>query len=387
MPHFIDTTNLPAHLTRAERQYIEHLQAQNKDDSLRHYLLIECWNEDEQDWQPALFYEPTHDVVQALISELAPFWTHAQQPVFCACSQQYRRLLDAYREVEAATTTFIIPQKAIHACLAAIKADIATWKAQAASMQQDLEKAALMPDADEVKRLKDSLDMLANLIPRHEKLLTQARQLFTTLPNHVFYSQQDVANCVTRLLNDVMRPDEIRQYGALLVEGIQDVGINPTYQQERLAELAAALAPYHAVDLHPRQATLEPCPLCHLPRKYNFLELLIGDAHLFNRFITQLVGGKVRPKHLPRLLQALELWLFANNEADDAYQKKMFPAGSLTGMMLTTFRDVISGVKTEIASRLSSSSASTSTTSTGAEIPPPPLPASTPQDNSTISPN
>lgn len=334
MPHFIDLKNPPAHLTRAERQYIEHLQAQNTEDSLRHYLLIECWNEDDQDWQPAMFFEPTHDVVQALISELAPLWTHAQQPVYCTCAQQYQRLLAAYREIEAATTSFVMPKAAIDA------------------------------------------------FTKQPGVKQPAKNAARYLEGKTFFSQQDAANAVYATLSAFLTTEDIQQHGAAMVESVMQTGLDTQAQQTRLAELSAALTPYKAVDLHPRTATLDPCPLCHLPRRYNFIELLIGDAHLFNRVITQLVGGKVRPKHLPRLLQALELWLFANNEADEEYQKKMFPTGnSLTGMMLTTFRGVISEIKTEFASRLSSNSASTTSTSNGADLPPPPLPDATPQGN------
>lgn len=333
MPQFLSTTTLPAHLTRAEREYIEHLQAQNKDDSLRHYLIIECWNEQAQEWQPALFYEPTHEAVQAIFSELTPLWTHAQQTTVCECAQHYHRLLAAYRDIETANTSFVMPKSAVDAFC---------------------KQPGVKQPAKNVARL---------------------------LEGKTLFSQQDAANAVYAVLSGALTDDEIQAFGGTLVEHIQATGIDAALQKTRLAELASALAPYKAVDLHPSIPTLEPCPLCHLPRRYTFLELLLGDVHLLNRLMTQLADGRVRPKHLPRMLQALELWLFSSSAADEEYQKKMFPAGSLTGMMLTTFRDALMEIKAEIASRLSSGSASTSTTSTGADSPPPPLPDAIPPAN------
>ena len=333
MPQFLSPTTLPAHFTRAEREYVEHLQTQNKDDSLRHYLIIECWNEQTQDWQPALFFEPTHEVVQAIFSELTPLWTHAQQAVVCECAQYYHRLLAAYRDVETANTSFVMPKSAVDAFC---------------------KQPGVKQPAKNVARL---------------------------LEGKAFFSQQDAANAVYAMLSGVMSNTDIQSFGGALVENLIDTGLDAALQQKRLAEIAAALAPYKAVDLHPHIPTLEPCLLCHLPRRYSFFELLIGDAQLVSRLMSQLADGRVRPKHVPRMMQALELWLFSSSAADEEYQKKMLPSGSLTGMMLTTFRDALMEIKSEIASRLSSGGASTSTTSTGAGSLPPPLPDAIPPAN------
>ena len=271
--------------------------------------------------------------MQAIFSELMPLWTHAQQAVTCECARYYHRLLAASHEVEAANTSFVMPKAAIDAFC------------KQPGVKQPAKNAARL------------------------------------LEGKTFFSQQDAANAVFAVFSDIMTPQDIQAFGGTLVEHLQATGLDAALQKTRLAELAAALAPYKAVDLHPSIPTLEPCPLCHLPRRYTFLELLLGDAHLLNRLMTQLADGRVRPKHLPRMLQALELWLFSSSAADDEYQKKMFPAGSLTGMMLTTFRDALMEIKAEIASRLSSGSASTSTTSTGADSPPPPLPDAIPPAN------
>lgn len=333
MPQFLSTSTLPAHLTRAEREYIEHLQTQNKDDSLRHYLIIECWDEHAQDWQPALFYEPTHEVVQAIFSELTPLWTHAQQAVVCECAQHYHRLLAAYRDIETANTSFVMPKSAVDAFC------------------------------------------------KQPGVKQPAKNMARLLEGKAFFSQQDAANAVYAVLSGVLTDDEIQAFGGALVEKILDTGLDAALREKRLSEIAAALAPYKAVDLHPHTPTLEPCPICHLPRRYSFFELFIGDAQLVSRLMTQLADGHVRPKHVPRMLQALELWLFSSSAADEAYQKKMFPTGSVTGMMLTTLRAALMEIKTEIASRLSSGGASTSTTSTDAGSPPPPLPDAIPPAN------
>lgn len=331
MPQFIDTSNLPATMTRAERQYVEFLQAQNEKDDLRHYLIIECQNE-KREWQPALFFEPTHEVVQSIISELSPLWTHAHQPAYCQCARQYHRLLTAYRDVEAANISFTLTKSAIDAFC------------------------------------------------KQSGLKAAAKNAARYLEGQVFFSQQDAANAVYAALSEFLDDEEVQRFGGVLVEQVQAGGINPAMQQTRLKDLQTALAPYKAV-VQSAQAAMDECPLCHLPHQASFVELLLADKGLLDRFFALLVGGKVRPKHLPAMLQALELWLFNSSAAEEEYQKKMFPNGSVTGTILKTMKDLLTAVKAEMISRLSYGDASMPTISSSTDSPPPMPPQNLPPAN------
>ena len=338
MPQWIDTTHPPAFLKAAERKYIEAIVDQNKDDSLRHYLIIECWDETGKDWRPALFFEPTHEVMQTLLSELTPLWTHAHQQTFCTCARHYQRLLAAYREIEAATCAFTLTKTAIDAFC------------------------------------------------KQPHLKQPAKNAVRMLEGQTFYSQQDTANAVYAALSPFLTNDEIQAFGAAFVEDVKQGGLDLTKRDLRLKELQAALAVYKLYHA-PQRPTTDECPLCHLPYSFSFFELLLADTGMIDRFMTLLVGGKVRPRYLPRMIQALEFWLFGNTDADSEYEKKMFPNGeSLTGAMLTTMRELFSAIRTELLSRLSFSDASTPSISSHEATPPPPPPLATPDDNSATLP-
>lgn len=331
MPQWIQQ-DLTPDISSVERQYITLLREQNKDDSLRHRIIVQCFHQESGSWREAFFYEPLHCVAQSLMSEFLPVWEHTHQTAYCECLNHYHELLTAYRRIESADTLFV------------------------------MEKAAV----DEFCK---------------QKISHPAKQAIRKLTDRVYATEQAAANSIYAALTTAGVSDEDAQpLGSALLLSMRQTDMTSPVKQNVLRNMQASLTPYKAVDLRPAP-TFEPCPLCHLPRKVSFAAMLLADKSRYDRILNLLDVEGIRVSHLPRVLQAIELWFFTTPENEDDYEKKMFPNGSMTGMMMRMLRKGIEEGKAEILSRLSSDSASTSTTSTGADSPPPPLPDAIPPAN------
>jgi len=329
----IDIDNLPADMSQVERTYLEHLQEENEDPSKMHSTIIRCWFEGDG-FQPVRFYEPTSEIFETVLSEVAPIFTRTNVSPACECADFYYKLQLALNTVKSAVSTLQITSQA----LIDIKGEIpnTTWK-----------------------KLKD-------------------------LKGQLFFSQQEAADALVTCLQSVLSSEQIAEHGDTIMQHLQDAGIDEEVQQKKIVELQSQIDEFHGhVPTKPQPPTREQCPHCHMPHSYSLLELLPQEHKAINRIANAMVGAPIMFRDIPRVFEALELWLFASDS--DLFAKKNMTNITMTNLLMNRFKKWILEVKQSLLEDFGESNGteqpSTDSVLNPLDVPPPPPEPATPEGN------
>lgn len=331
MISFIDLDN-DLSIGQAEHRYISTFLTENEDPAKRHRVPIRCWDEATGSYRAAWFYEPSHEVLQLVLSELGPIWTRTQVSPACVCAGRYYSALAGKAIVESSTTTYQLPLQA--------------W--------QTLNEAGV-PKAV-LKKLK-------------------------ALRGQVYFSQQEASDALVSILRGVLTKAQIEQHGDVIMASMIRTGDDPDARQRRLAELQAILDEFYgAVPQKPAIPTDAPCPFCHLPHRYTFWELLPYEQTALTRIMHALVGAPVMLRDVPKVIEALELWMFAA-DAELFSKKKAGQTPTMTGIVLSNLAAALRELrKSLLGSDDGTPPAATASSSSIADSPPPSIPDDLPAD-------
>jgi hypothetical protein len=329
----IDLQELPPDVTRAEREYLEQLEQENEDPSKQHRRIIRCWIDDQ--YRPVLFYEPTHEVFQTILSEIAPIWAKSQVMPACICPNRYYLSLLSLETVKASVSNFqFTPQIFV--------------------------------------------------ILKEKKVPRNVLQRLKDIKNQRFFSMQEASDAIITILQDILTEEQIQKHGDVILQHLKQTGIDEKYRGKRLKELQTVLDEFHEhVPQKPYPPTDKECPHCHLPYQYSLLELLPHEHGAIQRMADALVGAPVMFRDIPKVFEALELWLFASDT--ELFTKKKLATVTMTGLLMTQAKQFIQTMKQDMLTRFGETVETTLDTPASAgsslESPPPPVPADLPQDN------
>ena len=323
----IDPQNLDSTVSRAEREYLEQLVQEQEDPATRHSTYLRCRFDGK--YELTEWFEPTAQETLCALSELAPVFLKLQRFPSCTCAEEYAHLSSAKRVLEAATNSFQFTSQ---------------------SLRQLQEK---------------------------KKIPRPLMKKMKTLEDQIFYTQQDVANV---LMTTVLTQQQVAQYGDEIMACVKDTGINEDHRRARLHEMQTALDRFYGqVPVKPFPPTNEPCPFCHLPHRYSWVELLPFELPAIQRAIDTLVGAPVMLQDVPKVIQNLERWIFAAEvdsftTLDDT--KKNTP--TITGMLMQQFKTVTQETRSTLLQQFGWNAANTPNTASSVSIssttPPPPVP-------------
>jgi hypothetical protein len=336
---WIDLSDLPLSLTRAEREYAQEQTARAKDDSERHRVMLWCWDQVTGTFRLRFVYHPTDQQLLIVMQELTPFFAQSHQQATCPCMAYYANLQDLMQQLHTTTVSF--------------RFDLPILR-----------------------------DVLTSLHHEHKEIPRTVLRQLRALRDQTYLSMQDVANALIKLLSD----DQITQYGDRLIAALRTFGVNDEIRHKRIAELQAELDIFHgAIPKRPDHPTTEPCPFCHLPYAYSFLEWLTADMEAIQRCLHILIGAPLMAGELKKYLDAVERWLFAMiDTADD--QKKKLSTWTLTELMFTHLINAIKAAKIELMEKLTSEHEPTPSSiisGNNADLTGPPPPPLIPPVNST----
>lgn len=334
----IDLQELPPDITRAEREYLEQLKKENEDPSKCHRVIIRCLLDDQ--YKTTFFYEPTHEMLQMAMSEFGPIWAKSRVMPACFCPNRYYLTLLSLETVRASVSSLQITQQ-----------------------------------------------LFVNL---KEKVPRNILQRLKDIKNQRFFSMQEASDAVITMLQDILTEEQIQEHGDVILQHFKQTGVDEKYKEKRLKELQVVLDGFHGhVPRKPYPPTDKECPHCHLPYQYSLLELLPYEYTAIQRMVDGVVGAPVMLRDIPKVLEALETWVFAADV--ELFSKKNLPSTAMTrpitmtGMMMNHVKKAFQEVKQEMISKFGENVETMPDTPDSAgsslESPPPPVPADSPQDN------
>lgn len=304
MIHFVEDDST---VSRVEREYFDYLFQENEDASQQHRIPIRAWDTQTKQFRRAFFYEPFDTILTAVFSELAPLYFKSQVFPVCQCHDDYQRLITTQSKLNSTTTLLQFTQQSF---LDLKDTDVpqTVWK-----------------------KLKD-------------------------LKGQYFLSLQDTADTLLPLLRSVLDEHQIEDYGNIIMEHVQHVGMDNEFFTKKCKEVEGRLQRFHGnVPMKPTRPTEIPCPYCHTAYHYPFFEWIFADVKTFDRVKSLLLGDVPIPlSDIERCIEALELWIFDNHD-HELFEKKRDGAQTIVGTMMKTIHLTYQEIKTEMTSNLSSS--------------------------------
>lgn len=329
----INLDTLPDDVIQEERKYFERFQKENENPAKRHRLPI--IGEVNGKRVPGFFEEPVESALLAAASELLPIWARTQTTPTCTCASRYYTALQTRNALQTLLTSFQFNA----AALQAIKND--------------------------------------------ETITRTVYQKLKPLKDQVFLFKEDVQQAVFQILVDVLpETDSFQDIGLAIVKHLKELGVDESLRQQRLQEQQDILDSFSGTaPVRPWPPTHDPCPWCHLPHHYNFFELLPFELPAISRAMELLVGVHVPITELPRIAEALELWIFTS---DSHLFSKKNGIQTMVGAVMTQFITMITEAKKDWFEQIGllpgTASAETDTSSSVLDGPPPSIPNASPDD-------
>jgi len=331
----INLTALPEDVSREEREYFEYFEKEYKNPAKRHRIPI--IGEVDGKRVPGFFEEPLESALLAAASELLPIWSRSQVSPVCTCASAYYTAKRTKQQLQEIMTSFSF---------------------NAASLQA----------------IKDD-----------ESITRAVYQKLKPLRDQVFFSKQKIQETILQILLDVHSETDtnFQALGLNIVKHLKEFGVDEKLRQARIQEQQDILDSFAgSPPVRPWPPTQEPCPFCHLPHYYQFIEWLPFELPAISRAMELLVGVHVPITELPRIAEALELWIFTSDSHLFSKKKGM---QTIVGTAMTAIIETMTSLKTEWISNLGSltgiASAGTATSSSVLDGPPPSTPDITPDAN------
>jgi hypothetical protein len=300
MINFVDENDITC--SREEREFFEYLISENEDASKRHRIPVRAWDAKTEKFRKAFFYEPLDNVLTALLSELSPLYFKSQVSPECRCSDEYQHVSRRLREMNSCSSLIQVTQQ--------------------------------------------------GLIDLKDKLPRTVWRKVRALEGQYFLSYQDAADELLNALQFILSEDQLMSHGNKIIQHLSAVGVNDEFLDQKRAHFERLLKKFHGnVPSKPIMPTEDRCPFCHAAYKYSFAEWLIYDLKTFERVKSLLIGDIPIPvSDIERCLQALEVWLFCNNDAE-IFQKKMSKK-TIAGSMFQTIHLAYQEIKEKMLSKM-----------------------------------
>jgi len=315
-------------VTRIEREYIEQLQKENEDPTQAHRTIIRCWDDEKKTYRPRWLYEINSNIFQMVLSEIGPIFARSERSPSCICVSQYYLLLRALNILKSATATYQFTSQTF----------------------QDLKGAVNQTILKKIKELK----------------------------GQIFFTEQDAADAIESNLTE----KQVMESGDTIMECLKTGGLDEETQKKRIAQIQSQFDEFHGhVPIKPNIPSDEPCPHCHLPYAYSWLELIPYESPALQRIVNGIIGAPVMFCDIPRVFEALELWFFASDS--HLFIKKNMTDITMTSLLMNRFKKWIKETKQNLLEGFGESNGieqpSTDSVSSPLDVPRPPPEAPTPE--------
>lgn len=328
----VDLTNLPNDVTREEREYFEYFTKDLENPAKRHRVPIR--GEVDGHIVQGFFEEPLESALLSALTEILPIYARSQIAPSCSCTMTYYQAQRTLTHLQSCTTAFQFTEAALREIKKDPSVTRTVWQ-----------------------RLKE-------------------------VKGQLFFTQIDVQDYILNILTDLLEPEQIETAGLAIVKHLKTLGIAEDARQQRMSEQQEILNRFFGnVPLRPYPPTEEPCPFCHLPHKYSFVEWIPLELPAISRAIELLVGVHVPITEIPRVIEALEMWIFT---ADSELFSKKNSLQTMTGAAMSQILTLAHQIRAEVIGNLGSSdgvmSSETDSSSSVLDGPPPSTPDASPDD-------
>lgn len=298
----VDIQNLGTDVTREEREYFEYFKKDLDNPAKRHRIPIR--GEVNGQIVQGFFEEPLESALLAAISELLPIYNRSQISPSCSCTETYYQADRALKHLVTCTTSYQFTKTALREIKDEPDVTRAVWQ-----------------------RLKD-------------------------IEGHVFFTNLSVQKHILSILVDILEPEQIEAAGLAIVKHLKNVGLAEDVRQKRIEEQKDIIAKFFGnVPLRPYPPTEAPCPFCQLPYRYSFVEWIPLELPAISRAIELLVGVHVPITEIPRVIEALEMWVFA---ADNELFSKKNGIQTMTGAAMRQLVNLATSLRSEVIENLGS---------------------------------
>lgn len=328
----INLNALPDDVSREEREYFEYFKNDINNPAKRHRIPLR--GEVNNKIVEGFFEEPLESALMSALSELLPIYTRSQVSPSCQCKKTYFKAQNTLVNLQTCTTTFQFTDVAL----------------QAIKKEPSVTRAVL-------QRLKD-------------------------VRGQVFFTRLDVQEHILTILVDVLEPEQIEAAGLAIVKHLKTLGISENVRLKRIEEQQKILDKFFDnVPSRPYPPTQYPCVFCQLPHKYSFVEWIPSELPAISRAIELLVGVHVPITEIPRVIEALEMWVFA---ADTGLFSKKNKIQTMTGAAMSQLLSLAQKIRGEVIENLGSFDGATSNETDSSlsvlDGPPPSTPNTLPAD-------